>query len=255
MSGIEEPSLETGVLVAGIFSFAGLVHGTLGLGFPMMATPLLAMMTDMRSAILITLLPTMAVNMISIIKGGGWRNSIGKYWPLAIYVAAGSLLGSYCLIVSDPAPFKLLLAAIILLYLNMEVLKIYRIAWIEAHLQTALLLFGLTAGFLAGTVNVMVPILIILFLELDARPTAMVQVFNMCFFAGKVTQAGVFAQQGILTGSLFAATVPLAALGVLTLILGMALRARISAQIYHRWLRKLLWVNVAVLTIQYFHQS
>ena len=46
--------------------FAGLVHGTLGLGFPMVATPMLATMMDVRSAILVTLLPTMAVNIASI---------------------------------------------------------------------------------------------------------------------------------------------------------------------------------------------
>lgn len=48
--------------------FAGLIHGTLGLGFPMVATPILATMMDVRSAILITLLPTMAVNIASIIN-------------------------------------------------------------------------------------------------------------------------------------------------------------------------------------------
>ena len=43
--------------------FAGLVHGTLGLGFPMVATPLLVLQTDVLSAILIVLLPTLTVNL------------------------------------------------------------------------------------------------------------------------------------------------------------------------------------------------
>jgi len=51
--------------VVGVMLFAGLVHGTLGLGFPMVATPILATMMDVRSAILVTLLPTMAVNIAS----------------------------------------------------------------------------------------------------------------------------------------------------------------------------------------------
>ena len=72
MPGIENLSVWTWVLLVGIFCFAGLVHGTLGLGFQMMATPLLAMITDVRSAVLITLIPTMAVNIVSILKGEGW---------------------------------------------------------------------------------------------------------------------------------------------------------------------------------------
>ena len=44
---------DTPVLLAVVcvILFAGLVHGTLGLGFPMVATPLLATMMDVRSAI------------------------------------------------------------------------------------------------------------------------------------------------------------------------------------------------------------
>ncbi len=254
MLGIENPSVLTLVLLSSIFSFAGLVHGTLGLGFQMMATPLLAMITDVRSAVLITLLPTMAVNIVSILKGGSWRHSIGKYWPLAAYVTAGSVLGTHLLIAFDPAPFKLLLAIIVLFYLNMEYLKGYHMKWIKTDIHRSLLLFGLIAGFLAGTVNVMVPILVILFLELDAEPTVMVQVFNMCFLTGKVTQAGVFMYTGILNSEILVATAPLTALAVITLLTGMAIRARVHSETYNRWLKKLLWVIAIVLIAQYFTQ-
>ena len=255
MPGIENLSVWTWVLLVGIFCFAGLVHGTLGLGFQMMATPLLAMITDVRSAVLITLIPTMAVNIVSILKGEGWRNSIGKYWPLVAYVTAGSVLGTYLLIAFDPAPFKLLLAIIILFYLNMEYFKGYRMTWIKVNVRSALLLFGLIAGFLAGTVNVMVPILIILFLELDARPAVMVPVFNMCFLTGKLTQAGVFAAAGTLSNEILAATAPLAVLAVLTLLFGMVIHARVHAETYNRWLKNLLWINAGVLVTQYFTQD
>jgi uncharacterized membrane protein YfcA len=54
--------------IVAVMLFAGLIHGTLGLGFPMVATPILATMMDVRSAILVTLLPTMAVNIASIVN-------------------------------------------------------------------------------------------------------------------------------------------------------------------------------------------
>ncbi|MEN8129111.1 MAG: sulfite exporter TauE/SafE family protein [Pseudomonadota bacterium] len=255
MPGIDDLSPITLILLAVIFLFAGLVHGTLGVGFPMTATPLLALLTDVRSAIIITILPTMAVNIISIYKGGRWRDSLGKYWPLAVFVGIGSIAGTKALIIIDPAPFKLLLASVILLYLNRRHLKTH---WLQgllvAHPRMALMIFGLVAGFLAGTVNVMVPILFILFLELDATPTVMVQVFNMCFLTAKVNQTIIFSYIGTMNSEVLLTTAPLAVLGILTLLVGMSLRLRVDAQTYRGWMKRFLWVMATGLVVQYFMQ-
>ena len=45
---------------------AGWIHGALGLGFPLIATPLIAVFIDVKAAILITLLPTATVNVASV---------------------------------------------------------------------------------------------------------------------------------------------------------------------------------------------
>ena len=66
MPGFEELRPQTLVIILSIVLFAGLVHGTLGLGFPMIATPLLAILTDVLSATLNVLVPTLAVNLITI---------------------------------------------------------------------------------------------------------------------------------------------------------------------------------------------
>ena len=57
-----EIELATLLAAGGVMVAAGLVHGTLGMGFPLVATPLLSLMLDVRTAILLTLLPTAAVN-------------------------------------------------------------------------------------------------------------------------------------------------------------------------------------------------
>ena len=105
-------------LLALIFIFiAAVVHGGVGIGFPMLVTPLLTAIGDLRSAILLTLFPTALINIMSILKGGNWRLSIGRYWPMAVYAGMGSVAGSNLILVLDPGPFRLLLAAMILLYL------------------------------------------------------------------------------------------------------------------------------------------
>ncbi len=251
---LEDLSYITLAAYAAIMLLAGLIHGTLGLGFPLVATPLLALFTDVRTAILITLLPTASVNVVSILKGGRWSQSIGRFWPLAVFAVLGSIAGTRFLVVSDPAPFKLLLAALVLLYLSASRVKAFRMPWVGEHLGLSMIVFGLVAGLAAGTTNVMVPILIIYTLELGLERTAMVQVFNLCFLAGKLTQIAVFAHAGMLTGNLLLSTTPLAIVAVAALFGGMMLTHRIPTEIYRAIVRRVLLVLALVLIVQFFIQ-
>jgi len=251
---LEDLSYITLAVYAAIMLLAGLIHGTLGLGFPLVATPLLALFTDVRTAILITLLPTASVNVVSILRGGRWSESIGRFWPLAAFAVLGSIAGTRLLVVSDPAPFKLLLAALVLLYLFASRTKAFRMRWISGHLRLSMILFGLIAGVAAGTTNVMVPILIIYTLELGLQRTAMVQVFNLCFLAGKLTQIAVFAHAGMLTGSLLQSTSPLAIVSVAALLGGMMLTQRIPTEIYRNIVRRVLLLLALLLVVQFIIQ-
>ena len=93
--------------------------------------------------------------------------------------------------------------------------------------RIAFAVFGLSAGILAGTVNVMLPALIIFALEMRMSKTVMIQVFNFCFLFGKLTQGAVFAQAGLMTTDLLMASAPLAGLGLLVMLFGMRIRDRI----------------------------
>lgn len=251
MPGLDDQQIIAAALLLVVVLFSGLVHGTLGLGFPMVATPCFALMMDMRSAILLTLLPTMAVNVASILRGGGWRHSIQQYWPLAVYVVMGAVFGTRLLIVLDPAPFKLLLAGIIVLYLNLHRVRRINLAWVGVRPGLAYFMFGVVAGFSAGTTNVMVPILIVLALELGLATNTMVQVFNMCFLAGKLSQTATFLHAGALEMETLLLTAPLALAGVAALVIGFRIRERVHAETYRAWLKKILYVIAAVLIVQY----
>lgn len=234
-----------------VMVFGGLVHGTLGLGFPVVTTPLLSLVLDVRSAILVTLLPTVCVNLVSIARGGRWEDSIGRHWPLAAYALVGSVVGAHVLVVSDPHPFKLLLALIVLLYLFVSGTGALRMPWPRTHFQLSMLVFGLLAGVSAGTTNVMVPILIIYALELDLGRRATVQVFNLCFLAGKIAQIAVFAVAGLVGARLLVTTAPLALVAVAALFAGMAVRDRIPTEIYRRIIRYLLGAFAVLLIVQF----
>lgn len=252
MTGLDEFSLLTLLLFGMIIFVAGLVHGTLGLGFPLVATPLLALFVDVRSAILLTLLPTVSINIVSIARGGKWGESIGQFWPMGVYALIGSVIGTSFIVANDPTPFKLVLALLIFLYLGSGWLAGFKMQWVVDRRSWSMLVFGLIAGVAAGSTNVMVPILIVYALELGLATTAMVQVFNMCFLAGKMAQMFVFAGAGMLDAELLFATTPLAAVALVALLFGMTLRDRIPGEKYRKLIKAFLCAVAFILIGQYF---
>lgn len=235
--------------VVGIVLLSGWLHGALGLGFPLLATPALAVMMDVRSAILVTLLPTMAVNIASIAGNRGGWDGARRHAPLLVFVLIGSALGATALAVFDPSPFGLLLALLILLYLwggaRVSRNRLERRPWLFMGL------FGLAAGFAAGTTNAMVTVLIIYFLSLETPRAVMVPALNACFLAGKVAQAVVLAAAGFVTGALVLETAPLALAALAALALGQRIQTALDTGTYRKILRVVLLLLAMVLVARF----
>ena len=108
------------LIISLIIFISSLVHGSIGFGFPMIATPLLAMITDMKTAILYIAIPTLLINLISIYSEGNFLQAVKKFYPLALMGMIGSAIGTQILIYSSTDFFKLLLAISIFLYLFIQ---------------------------------------------------------------------------------------------------------------------------------------
>lgn len=242
-------SLDLALYVA-VALVAGFVHGAIGLGFPLLSTAILSTLIDLRLAILITLLPTLTVNVMSIARGGNWNFSIGKYWPLAIWCLIGSVVGASVIVFNNPTPFKLLLAILIFLYLILERAKRNILGGVARYPRTSNLGFGLVAGFAAGSTNTMVPILVIYSLEAGWAKTVMVQVFNLCFFSGKVAQLAVFSAAGSFDLQVAVATIPLAAVAAVALFIGQRLQDKINIILFRKIVKATLWILAVILVLQ-----
>lgn len=240
------------LMVVSVMLFAGLVHGTLGLGFPMVATPILAVTFDVRTAILITLLPTVAVNLVSIWNSRENLHEVRRFFPLVAFTLLGSIIGAYVLAIIDPDPFRLVLAALILLYLWTDYGDRLSLGWIKNHFVVAMVIFGLLAGLSGGTTNVQVAVLVILFLSLNTPRKIMVPALNSCFVVGKISQIAVLSMAGLVGMSLIIQTAPLALAAVLALIYGQTLREKIALDVYRKILQLLLVLLALILILQYF---
>lgn len=249
LGAIATPDL---VLYLSVMIVAAVVHGTLGLGFPLIATPLLSLFVDVRTAILITLLPTVTVNVLSITTAREWAGSVAKFWPLAFWCLLGAVAGAVLIAVSDPEPFKLLLAVLVFLYLIVERFESGMFNRLRRYPRSSQAGFGLIAGVSAGSTNTMVPILIIYALEFAWKPSVMVVMFNLCFFSGKVSQVAVFSATGFYSWSLALATVPLAVAAGAALLAGRKFRDRIVSERYRQIIKAVLFLLGVALVIQFF---
>lgn len=233
--------------LAAIVIVGSITHGAIGFGFPLISTPLVALLIDIKTAVLITVVPNIAVNVVSIVRGGNWRESIGKYWPIAVWVVLGTMIGTHFLLVAPPELLQLLLAAIIVLYLLQHKIRQLDLTWIARHPTVSGAGFGVVAGLFSGSVNVSAPPLVIYFTMLALPPRALTQILNLCFLAGKTIQAATLSLAGPGSLPLLVASLPLTVLAIAALLLGLRLQKRMSPAVYSKILRATLVAFIALL--------
>jgi uncharacterized protein len=244
-------SAEVLAYIALVCVLAGFAHGALGFGFPLVATPLVALVIDMKSAITLLAPVTLALVVISALRGGKLGALVRRFWFMPFGIALGAWLGTKVLLAAPPEPFLLVLALVLVLYLNLD-----RVGRGEsAMVQRLRAPFGFAFAFLAGVceaiANVAGPVLFVYFMLLGAAPSQIVQTLNMCFTVGKGSQVLTLAGAGALSGATWAMVAGLSVPSVAALAAGMRMRERIDAQTYRAWLRKALWVMVVLLLLQF----
>ncbi len=243
------PALIAWILVVMIFS--GFVQGALGLGFPTIATPLIALVSDIRTAVVMVLLPCIVTVLVSTIRSGFLRQALAEFWMMPFYMLLGAAIGTRLFILYPQFPYALLLAGVIFVYLNLD--RVGRTEWklVRRHKRAFGVLFGVTAGVSEGTVNVAAPPLIVYYLALNVQPTILVQALNICFLSGKTTQFATLASAGGIGAAQWAMTLPFAAVAAAGGWYGIRIRDRIDAPTYRLWLRRALFAIAIILIAQY----
>ncbi|MPZ47390.1 MAG: TSUP family transporter [Betaproteobacteria bacterium] len=238
--------------VAFAIAFAGLVHGTLGLGFPLVATPLISLVTDIKTAVVLVVPPTLAVVIVAIVAGGSFFATVREWWRMPLWALLGAYAGTQLFIVIDPAPLTLLLAFAIIVYLGLDWIGRGESQLIRTHRHKAGALFGFLGGLFDGSVNIAAPPLLIYFLSLGLTPVALVKALNLCFFTGKTTQISTLIASGDVPNAIWLSTVPLCVVGIVTSLAGTRIRNRVPAQTYRRWLKYALVVMALILLGQFY---
>lgn len=244
-----ELSTEFFIIFSLILFISSLVHGSIGFGFPMIATPLLAMVTDMKTAIICIAIPTLLINVISIFSEGNFLQAVKRFYPLAIIGMVGSAIGTQILIYSSSEFFKLLLAFSILLYLFIQKFKI-QMVWIREKKRLSMIVFGLSAGIIGGLTNVMASILIIYSLESKHTKKEIIQSTNLCFLFGKITQIILFALHGSFTQEILISSFSGLIIVLFSMLVGLKIKDKIPKESYIKVVKVVLFLIACVLIYQ-----
>jgi uncharacterized membrane protein YfcA len=252
---LESLSLALLLWLACVILVAGLLQGALGFGFPFVATPLIAMVTDIRTAIIIVLLPTVATICVALFTSGPLRATLARFWMMPLYMILGSGAGTWVFVSAPDAPYTLVLALLTLFYLNLD--RLGRTEWslVRRHERVFAPLSGITAGVFEGTANIAAPPLIIFYISLGLTPALLVQALNICFLVGKTTQFTVLATHGGVGMSEWLATLPFVAIGVAGSFIGVRIRNRIDAVTFRVWVKRALFVIALGLLGQYAYSQ
>lgn len=230
----------TWVAVAGAFVLASFVKGTTGMGFPLIATPMVALLVDIKTAYALLVLPNILMDTLQIARGRlPWRLWRRLAWLLAATML-GVFLGTRILISVSERFIYLALAAMILAFLTTAYLQVRLTVpprW-EGRLGPAV---GFAGGILAGVTNVVGPLTALYLLALGFEKREFVKAVASIFFMTKVSQLVAISRWGLYTAEILWWSAGLSGVALLAFWVGLRVQDRVPQATFGRILHLLLF--------------
>jgi len=229
----------TRAAVAAVFLLASFVKGTTGMGFPLIATPMVALLVDIKTAYALLVLPNILMDTLQILRGrlpwALWRR---LFWLLGTTVV-GVFLGTRILI-SVPERFIYLgLALLILAFLGSTYLRIRlrALARWEGWLGPVV---GFAGGIVGGVTNVPGPLTALYLLALDFEKRDFVKAMASIILIAKLSQLAAMSRWGLYTGEILRWSTGLAGVALLAFWVGLQVQDRVPQATFTRVLHVLL---------------
>jgi uncharacterized membrane protein YfcA len=239
----------TWIIVVGAFITASFIKGTTGMGFPLIATPMVALVVDLKTTYALLLLPNILMDVLQIgrheLPWTLWRRlatflgttSVGVFLGLRIFLS-----------VSERFIF-LAMAAMIVLYLISVRLRFAprfsprQEVWLGPCV-------GLLGGVLTGITNVIGPLVVIYVLGLGLSKGEIVKGLASIFLAAKASQLLIMSQWGLYTPRLFLVSAAMTAVALAAFWVGLHTQDRVPQVTFLRIVYGLLLVMACIFTVR-----
>jgi uncharacterized membrane protein YfcA len=228
---------------------AAFVKGAIAFGFPTVATPLLALVVDVKTAVAVLILPNLVMDTVQSARRGSFVDTARRLATLLAAGAVGTVLGTRVLVGLPPRAMTLILGAFLIVFaaLNVSRVSLRVPAGWERWCSPAV---GLLAGVLGGVTNVPSPPLVIYFYALGLPKHDFVRAVALSFMVLKLVQLGAVAHFGLLGWHLLGLSLALTAVALAGFRLGLKVQDRLDQQGFNRVVLAFLVVLGAWLIVR-----
>lgn len=177
----------THVLVAVALLFASFVKGTTGFGFPVIATPTVALLLDIRTAVTILIIPNIVMDVAQVFRGGFPYAVLRRFAWLLVLTVFGVFAGTKVLVTLPLWVLNFCLGIMVLIFVFSNLLRfnVTISPWAEKRLSP---IAGLLTGFLNGMTNAAGPALAIYLYNLKLSKLEFIKSIALIFIMTKLSQ-------------------------------------------------------------------
>ena len=185
----------------------GLSKGVLGVGLPMVATPIISTFAPIPEVIAVMYFPLLATNAYQAITGGHLIVAFRRFWPMLLTIAAMVPLGTYSLVRFSAGSVAVILGVAVAVFALSSLLK--PALHVPKRLERPLsLVAGAIGGYFSGMVLIGGPSVIILMVALRLKKEEFVGTVGLVYLfllipAGvSLTSMGVIRSEHVFPGLL-----------------------------------------------------
>ena len=218
--------------MAAVVLLAALVKGAIGFGFPSLATPLLSLVVDVRTAVVVLILPNIVMDTIQFTRRGAPLVTVRRFSTLLGAGAVGTMLGTRLLTLLSPRAATLTLGVFVLIFVTLNATGLSpRVPnhW-EAWLSP---LAGLVAGVVGGVTNSPATPLVLYFHGIGLAKHDFISAVAFTFFFYKLVQLGAVSWYGLLPLPLLWVSIGLTGVGLLGFAVGLKLQDRLDQRTFN----------------------
>jgi uncharacterized membrane protein YfcA len=177
----------TYVLVGVALLLAAFVKGATGLGFPLIATPTIALLLDIRTAVTVLILPNLFMDSAQVIRDGIPYDVFRRFSSLILPTIIGVFLGTMALVHTPLWILNFCLGVMVIVFVLSNMLKFdFTISPRGEKILSPIC--GLLSGFLNGLTNAAGPTLAIYLYSLKLEKRNFVKSIATIFVTTKLTQ-------------------------------------------------------------------
>lgn len=209
------------------------MKGFIAFGFPMLATPLLTFFLDVKTAVVLLILPNIAMDVVQFARVGAPWGMVRRMGILVAFGGLGMVLGTRLLVWMSPRTTTLILGIFVLafLVLNSTRFTLHVAPRWEPWLSP---LIGLLGGLLGGVTNVPGTPLVIYFHALGLAKREYLSAVAFTFLTYKIVQLGTVSAYGLLTWPLVGISIGLTAVALLGFRVGLLVQDRLDQRAFNR---------------------